>query len=179
MTGRFATWRWISWATQLISTVPVGFVERSARCLPGRGRAQVLHLRLGVLAQDVLPGDPSSSSARIHSSSSLRWRAAGAATLSANGFTPRSSMWIEEKIEGNRSQRMKLDQAPSERPQAGHQWRLSLAPGARCPLDGLHPGRLFHAHHPRATSEAATFSFGPWESSGSVSTAASPTCSPG
>jgi polyferredoxin len=35
-------------------------------------------------------------------------------------------------------------------------------PGARCPLDRLHAGRLLHPD-PELVNEALTFSFGPWE----------------
>jgi polyferredoxin len=68
-------------------------------------------------------------------------------------------MWIEEKIEGNRSQRMKLDAAPmSGRKLASR--RPSSAPGVRCPCGRASPGGLLHAD-PRTGQRSPYLQFRP------------------
>jgi polyferredoxin len=114
VTGRFATWRWILvWATQLIFY---------GLCwLPWNGRQAVLldvvERKFYIFGWCSGPRTCSSwrscsSSARIRCSSSPRWRGGCGGYACPQTVYTEIFMWIEEKIEGNRSQRMKLDQAP-------------------------------------------------------------------
>ncbi|MCE1185458.1 MAG: cytochrome c oxidase accessory protein CcoG [Rhodocyclales bacterium] len=70
--------------------------------------------------------------------------------------------WIEEKIEGNRAQRMKLDQAPM----SGRKLALKSAKFGAWILFSLWTGFTLVGYFTpikELLQEAATFSFGPWE----------------
>ena len=71
-------------------------------------------------------------------------------------------MWIEEKIEGNRSQRMKLDQAPMSARKLGIKAAKFGAWGALSLWTGFTLVGYFTPIK-ELVNEAMTFSFGPWE----------------
>jgi cytochrome c oxidase accessory protein FixG len=139
VTGLFATWRWILvWATQLIFYGCAGCRGVIGRPFCWMWSSASSTSSAGFLAQDVF----FLAILLIISAYSLFFFTAVAGRLWCGYACPQTVyteifMWIEEKIEGNRSQRMKLDAAPmSGRKLASR--RPSSAPGVRFPVDRLH-----------------------------------------
>ena len=55
-------------------------------------------------------------------------------------------LWIEKKVEGDRSARMRLDNAPFSAQKLGKKWLKHASVDPVCLVDGFHVCRLFHAH---------------------------------
>ncbi|MCK6375377.1 MAG: cytochrome c oxidase accessory protein CcoG [Zoogloea sp.] len=165
VTGRFATWRWILvWATQLIFY---------GLCwLPWNGRQAVLldvvERKFYIFGWVFWPQDVFFLAILlIISAYSLFFFTAVAGRLWCGYACPQTVyteifMWIEEKIEGNRSQRMKLDQAPMSARKLGIKAAKFGAWGALSLWTGFTLVGYFTPIK-ELVHEAMTFSFGPWE----------------
>ncbi|WP_153163520.1 cytochrome c oxidase accessory protein CcoG [Zoogloea sp. 1C4] len=165
VTGRFATWRWILvWATQLIFY---------GLCwLPWNGRQAVLldvvERKFYIFGWVFWPQDVFFLAILlIISAYSLFFFTAVAGRLWCGYACPQTVyteifMWIEEKIEGNRSQRMKLDQAPMSARKLGIKAAKFGAWGALSLWTGFTLVGYFTPIK-ELVNEAMTFSFGPWE----------------
>jgi len=165
VTGRFATWRWILvWATQLIFY---------GLCwLPWNGRQAVLldvvERKFYIFGWVFWPQDVFFLAILlIISAYSLFFFTAVAGRLWCGYACPQTVyteifMWIEEKIEGNRSQRMKLDQAPMSARKFGIKAAKFGAWGALSLWTGFTLVGYFTPIK-ELVQEALTFSFGPWE----------------
>ena len=165
VTGIFATWRWtLVWATQLIFY---------GLCwLPWNGRQAVL---LDVVARKFYifgwvfwPQDVFFLAILlIISAYSLFFFTAVAGRLWCGYACPQTVYteiftWIEEKIEGNRAQRMKLDQAPLSARKVGTKAAKFGAWGLLSLWTGFTLVGYFTPIR-ELVQEATTFSFGPWE----------------
>jgi hypothetical protein len=85
-------------------------------------------------------------------------------------------LWIERRIEGNRSARMRLDRQPGRSTSSGAS-PPSTWPGAPGAVDRHQLRRLLHAD-PRAAAGIGQFALGRGRASGSCSTALPPTAMP-
>ena len=165
VTGRFATWRWtLVWITQILFY---------GMCwVPWNGRQAVLfHLverKFYLFDWIFWPQDVFFLAVLlIICAYSLFFFTAIAGRLWCGYACPQTVyteifMWIEEKIEGNRSQRMKLDQAPMSARKFGLKAAKFGAWGALALWTGFTLVGYFTPMHELLT-EAASFSFGPWE----------------
>lgn len=165
VTGRFATWRWILVvATQLIFY---------GLCwVPWNGRQAVLldvvERKFYIFGWIFWPQDVFFLAILlIISAYSLFFFTAVAGRLWCGYACPQTVYteiftWIEEKIEGNRSQRMKLDQSPMSAGKFATKAAKFGAWGALALWTGFTLVGYFTPIH-ELVSEAATFSFGPWE----------------
>ena len=165
VTGRFATWRWtLVWITQILFY---------GMCwVPWNGRQAVLfHLverKFYLFDWIFWPQDVFFLAVLlIICAYSLFFFTAIAGRLWCGYACPQTVyteifMWIEEKIEGNRSQRMKLDQAPMSARKLGLKAAKFGAWGALALWTGFTLVGYFTPMHELLT-EAASFSFGPWE----------------
>lgn len=165
VTGRFATWRWtLVWVTQILFY---------GLCwVPWNGRQAVLlnlvDRKFYIFNWVFWPQDVFFLAILlIISAYSLFFFTAVAGRLWCGYACPQTVyteifMWIEEKIEGNRSQRMKLDQGPmSTRKVAIKAAKFGAWGGL-----ALWTGFTFVGYFTpikELVREALTFSFGPWE----------------
>ena len=165
VTGVFAKWRWILvWATQLIFY---------GLCwVPWNGRQAVLldvvDRKFYIFDWIFWPQDVFFLAILlIISAYSLFFFTAVAGRLWCGYACPQTVyteifMWIEEKIEGNRAQRMKLDQAPM----SGRKFAIKAAKFGAWGLLSLWTGFTLVGYFTPIrdlVQEALTFSFGPWE----------------
>ncbi len=165
VTGRFATWRWILvWATQVLFY---------GLCwLPWNGRQAVLldlvDRKFYIFDWIFWPQDVFFLAILlIISAYSLFFFTAVAGRLWCGYACPQTVyteifMWIEEKIEGNRAQRMKLDQGPMDARKFGLKAAKFGAWGALSLWTGFTLVGYFTPIR-ELVREAATLSFGPWE----------------
>ncbi|WP_254051061.1 cytochrome c oxidase accessory protein CcoG, partial [Zoogloea sp. LCSB751] len=165
VTGRFATWRWILvWATQILFY---------GLCwLPWNGRQAVLldlvERKFYIFGWIFWPQDVFFLAILlIISAYSLFFFTAVAGRLWCGYSCPQTVyteifMWIEEKIEGNRSQRMKLDQAPLSARKLAIKGAKFGTWGLLSLWTGFTLVGYFTPMH-ELLREVATFSFGPWE----------------
>jgi len=165
VTGRFATWRWILvWFTQLIFY---------GLCwLPWNGRQAVLldlvDRKFYIFGWIFWPQDVFFLAILlIISAYALFFFTAVAGRLWCGYACPQTVyteifMWIEEKIEGNRAQRMKLDQGPMSARKFGLKAAKYGAWGALSLWTGFTLVGYFTPIR-ELVREAASFSFGPWE----------------
>lgn len=165
VTGRFATWRWtLVWITQILFY---------GLCwVPWNGRqAVLLHLvdrKFYIFNWVFWPQDVFFLAILlIISAYSLFFFTAVAGRLWCGYACPQTVyteifMWIEEKIEGNRSQRMKLDQAPMSARKVTIKSAKFGAWGLLALWTGFTLVGYFTPIH-ELLHEASTLSFGPWE----------------
>jgi cytochrome c oxidase accessory protein FixG len=165
VTGRFATWRWILvWATQILFY---------GLCwLPWNGRQAVLldlvQRKFYIFGWIFWPQDVFFLAVLlIISAYSLFFFTAVAGRLWCGYSCPQTVyteifMWIEEKIEGNRAQRMKLDQAPLSARKLAIKGAKFGTWGLLSLWTGFTLVGYFTPMH-ELLHEAASFSFGPWE----------------
>ena len=165
VTGLFATWRWILvWATQLIfyglCWLPWG--DRQAVLL------DVVERKFYIFGWVFWPQDVFFLAILlIISAYSLFFFTAVAGRLWCGYACPQTVyteifMWVEEKIEGNRSQRMKLDAAPMGARNLAIKAAKFGAWGAISLWTGFTLVGYFTPIRD-LVQEALTFSFGPWE----------------
>lgn len=165
VTGKFATWRWtLVWLTQIIFY---------GLCwLPWSGRQAVLldvvERKFYIFDWIFWPQDVFFLAILlIISAYSLFFFTAVAGRLWCGYACPQTVyteifMWIEEKIEGNRAQRMKLDQAPMSAQKLGRKAAKFGAWGLLSVWTGFTLVGYFTPIR-ELVNEALTFSFGPWE----------------
>jgi len=165
VTGVFAKWRWILvWATQLIfyGLCWVPWNDRQAVLL------DVVERKFYIFDWIFWPQDVFFLAILlIISAYSLFFFTAVAGRLWCGYACPQTVyteifMWIEEKIEGNRSQRMKLDEAPM----SGRKFAIKAAKFGSWGLLSLWTGFTLVGYFTpirELVHEALTFSFGPWE----------------
>ena len=165
VTGRFATWRWILvWATQVLFY---------GLCwVPWNGRQAVLldvvERKFYIFDWIFWPQDVFFLAILlIISAYSLFFFTAVAGRLWCGYACPQTVyteifMWIEEKIEGNRAQRMKLDQSPLDARKIGVKVAKFGAWGVLSFWTGFTLVGYFTPIR-ELVREATTFSFGPWE----------------
>ena len=165
VTGRFATWRWILvWATQLLfyGLCWVPWNGRQALLL------DVVERKFYIFGWVFWPQDVFFLAILlIISAYSLFFFTAVAGRLWCGYSCPQTVyteifMWIEEKIEGNRSQRMKLDQSPMNARKLAIKGAKFGTWGLLSLWTGFTLVGYFTPIH-ELVREAATFSFGPWE----------------
>ena len=165
VTGVFAKWRWILvWATQLIfyGLCWLPWNDRQAVLL------DVVNRKFYIFDWIFWPQDVFFLAILlIISAYSLFFFTAVAGRLWCGYACPQTVyteifMWIEEKIEGNRSQRMKLDEAPM----SGRKFAIKAAKFGSWGLLSLWTGFTLVGYFTpirELVHEALTFSFGPWE----------------
>ena len=165
VTGVFAKWRWILvWATQLIfyGLCWLPWNDRQAVLL------DVVNRKFYIFDWIFWPQDVFFLAILlIISAYSLFFFTAVAGRLWCGYACPQTVyteifMWIEEKIEGNRSKRMKLDEAPM----SGRKFAIKSAKYGAWGLLSLWTGFTLVGYFTPIrdlVQEALTFSFGPWE----------------
>ena len=165
VTGVFAKWRWILvWATQLIfyGLCWLPWNDRQAVLL------DVVNRKFYIFDWIFWPQDVFFLAILlIISAYSLFFFTAVAGRLWCGYACPQTVyteifMWIEEKIEGNRAQRMKLDQAPMD----GRKFAIKSAKFGAWGLLSLWTGFTLVGYFTpirELVQEALSFSFGPWE----------------
>ena len=165
VTGTFATWRWVLvWATQLLFYgLPwVTWNDRQAVLLDLASRRFYI-FGLVLYPQDFIY----LTGLLVISAYSLFLFTAVAGRLWCGYACPQTVyteifMWVEQKIEGDRAQRMKLDQGPWTFERI---WRKTAKQAAWIAI-GLWTGFSFVGYFtPIRTlgAEALSFGFGPWE----------------
>ena len=165
VTGTFATWRWVLvWATQLFFYgLPwLTWNDRQAVLLDLASRRFYI-FGLVLYPQDFIY----LTGLLVISAYALFLFTAVAGRLWCGYACPQTVyteifMWVEQKLEGDRAQRMKLDQGPWTFERV---WRKSAKQGAWIAI-GLWTGFTFVGYFtPIRTlgAEALSFGFGPWE----------------
>ena len=165
VTGTFATWRWaLVWATQLLFYgLPwLAWNDRQAVLL------DLVSRRFYIFGLVLYPQDfIYLTGLLVISAYALFLFTAVAGRLWCGYACPQTVyteifMWVEQKLEGDRAQRMKLDQGPWTFERL---WRKAAKQGAWIAI-GLWTGFTFVGYFtPIRTlaAEAAALAFGPWE----------------